>query len=160
MWHVVLGGLCAVAVLLRVVASRAQSKAEAAAQGSDAALPQAAVLALAKLRTRFLVVFLTVKFADWLQGPYFYDVLATKVHGSTGVQFSAAEVSALFLVGFCSSMLFGALAGSWADSVGRCVLRARARPATSLTSAYMREPPCRGQAWWRRGPGCAWTWQR
>lgn len=71
---------------------------------------------------------LLVRFADWLQGPYFYDLYANKIDSRTGELFTPGAVSTLFLVGFCSGMVFGTLAGSLADSFGRYGLCPRSSP--------------------------------
>ena len=69
------------------------------------------------IQTRFLSVFWLLRAADWLQGPYFYEVYASKVIG--GVQASFALVSRLFLTGFASTALFGPYVGRAADQYGR-----------------------------------------
>ena len=55
--------------------------------------------------------------ADWLQGPYFYEVYASKV--INGVAVSTQGVANLFLTGFGSTALFGAVVGGLVDSLGR-----------------------------------------
>lgn len=69
------------------------------------------------LRNRFLAVFWLYKMADWLQGPYFYDVYASKLIG--GLPVSADGVAKLFLAGFGSTMLVGPFVGSLVDALGR-----------------------------------------
>ena len=69
------------------------------------------------LQIRFLSVFWLLRCADWLQGPYFYEVYASKVFN--GVPASLALVSKLFLTGFASTALFGPLVGRALDSYGR-----------------------------------------
>jgi hypothetical protein len=69
------------------------------------------------LQMRFLGVFWLIRCADWLQGPYFYEVYASKVFN--GVQASLGLVSKLFLTGFASTALFGPLVGRAADTYGR-----------------------------------------
>lgn len=69
------------------------------------------------LQIQFLAVFWLLRCADWLQGPYFYEVYASKVFN--GVQASMATVSRLFLTGFASTALFGPLVGRAADQYGR-----------------------------------------
>ena len=66
------------------------------------------------LQIRFLSVFWLLRCADWLQGPYFYEVYASKVFN--GVPASLALVSKLFLTGFASTALFGPLVGRALDS--------------------------------------------
>jgi len=55
--------------------------------------------------------------AEWLQGPYFYEVYASKV--INGVAVSSQGVARLFLTGFGSTALFGAVVGGLIDSLGR-----------------------------------------
>jgi MFS family permease len=66
---------------------------------------------------RFLTVFWLIRMADWLQGPYFYEVYSSKMFD--GVQASLGLVSKIFLVGFASTGLFGPWIGKFVDSVGR-----------------------------------------
>ena len=72
------------------------------------------------LQRRFLTVFWLLRMADWLQGPYFYQVYASKTStiacsGST----DAAWVSRLFLTGFASTAIFGPIVGRACDAYGR-----------------------------------------
>ena len=69
------------------------------------------------LQWRFLIVFWLYKMADWLQGPYFYEVYASKI--INGVAVSSAGVARLFLTGFGSTALFGAVVGGLVDGLGR-----------------------------------------
>lgn len=66
---------------------------------------------------RYLPVFWLLRCADWLQGPYFYEVYASKQFG--GSPASLALISRLFLTGFASTALAGPLVGKWVDSAGR-----------------------------------------
>mmetsp|Transcript_53005 Transcript_53005/g.128588 ORF Transcript_53005/g.128588 Transcript_53005/m.128588 type:complete len:602 (+) Transcript_53005:72-1877(+) len=70
-----------------------------------------------QLQRKFLSVFWLLRCADWLQGPYFYEVYASKVFN--GVQASMALVSRLFLTGFASTALFGPVVGRAVDTYGR-----------------------------------------
>jgi MFS family permease len=72
---------------------------------------------VASLQLRFLTVFWLMRMADWLQGPYFYEVYSSKLIG--GLPVSLDLVSKLFLVGFASTGLFGPWMGRLVDSVGR-----------------------------------------
>ena len=111
-----------VALSLRLAANRLQSSGGGAASGnSSGEVAAEAKAALWSLRVRYLTVFLLMKFADWLQGSYFYEVYAAKNDSRTGEAFTPSAISSLFLVGFCSAMVCGAFAGSWADKFGRCV---------------------------------------
>lgn len=69
------------------------------------------------LQLRFLPVFWLMRMSDWMQGPYFYEVYASKVIGGRPV--SLETVSRLFLVGFASTGLFGPWVGRQVDSRGR-----------------------------------------
>eukprot|EP00934_Nitzschia_sp_Nitz4_P005792 Nitzschia sp. Nitz4//scaffold48_size128905//24678//26513//NITZ4_003583-RA/size128905-augustus-gene-0.19-mRNA-1//-1//CDS//3329552931//5782//frame0 len=69
------------------------------------------------LQRRFLLVFWLIRCADWLQGPYFYEVYATKHFG--GKKASMALVSRLFLTGFASTAFFGPWVGKAIDIYGR-----------------------------------------
>jgi MFS family permease len=73
--------------------------------------------AIQNLQRRFLAVFWLLRCADWMQGPYFYEVYASKMIG--GAQASMSLVSRLFLTGFASTALFGPSVGRAADQYGR-----------------------------------------
>jgi MFS transporter, MFS domain-containing protein family, molybdate-anion transporter len=61
---------------------------------------------------QFLFVYLIMMAADWLQGPYVYELYAH--YG-----FSRADNGILFIAGFGSSLVFGTWAGPLADRYGR-----------------------------------------
>jgi MFS family permease len=66
----------------------------------------------------YLSVFMLAMFADWLQGPYVYELYVS--YG-----FSTQEIAELFVCGFGSSMLVGTYVGGLADKWGRknmCIL--------------------------------------
>lgn len=65
-----------------------------------------------KFRWEFLSVWVIAVGADWLQGPYVYDL-----YDSYG--YSPHDINVLFVVGFGASMVFGTFVGSLADSLGR-----------------------------------------
>ena len=94
---------------LVVYGSRDRSEAGAAVQVKPADVKG--------LQWRFLAVFWAFKMADWLQGPYFYEVYASKI--INGVQVTTQGVARLFLTGFGSTALFGAIVGGLVDSLGR-----------------------------------------
>jgi len=73
--------------------------------------------AIKSLQIKFLAVFWLLRCADWLQGPYFYEVYSSKIFN--GVPASLAVVSKLFLTGFASTALFGPIVGRLSDSKGR-----------------------------------------
>lgn len=121
-WLTVLLGLSVTAAAVRGQASRLNRSVSVP---SDASTPadaeKGSARRLQSLKWRYLIVMLTVRFADWLQGPYFYELYAKKTDSRTGAQLSAGAVSTLFLVGFCASMAFGTVAGSLTDTFGRFV---------------------------------------
>ena len=66
---------------------------------------------------QYLAVMGIVMLADWLQGPYIYDLYMESL--------SEAQYSSLFLSGFLSSAVFGTPVGVLVDTIGRkrgCVL--------------------------------------
>lgn len=69
------------------------------------------------LQWRFLIVFWLMRLADWLQGPYFYEVYSSKI--INGMPVSLDMVSKIFLVGFATTGIFGPWIGRWVDSIGR-----------------------------------------
>jgi MFS family permease len=73
--------------------------------------------AVKSLQIRFLIVFWLLRCADWLQGPFFYEVYASKVFN--GAQASIGLISKLFLTGFASTALFGPIVGRASDQYGR-----------------------------------------
>ena len=106
LFNAVFGGLAATAVV-----------AKAATSGPADGKPRQADAAARELRRRFLPVFWLLRMADWLQGPYFYEVYASKVFD--GQPASLELVSRLFLAGFGSTALFGPYVGRLADARGR-----------------------------------------
>jgi hypothetical protein len=71
-----------------------------------------------RFQQQFLVVFLIMMAADWMQGPYVYNLYS--YYG-----FSRADNGVLFIAGFGSSLIFGTWAGPIADTYGRkftCIL--------------------------------------
>jgi len=72
---------------------------------------------ISSLQLRFLAVFWLLRCADWLQGPYFYEVYASKVFG--GQSASLTLISQLFLTGFASTALLGPFVGRATDTYGR-----------------------------------------
>lgn len=74
-------------------------------------------LEMARLRRRFLTVFWLFKMADWLQGPYFYDVYNSKV--INGQPVSTDMVARFFLTGFGTAAALGAWVGRLVDANGR-----------------------------------------
>lgn len=75
--------------------------------------PQAVVSSeFTRFQRSYVIVYLIMMGADWLQGPYVY---ALYKHYGYGI----AEIGMLFIVGFGSSMIFGTIVGSMADKYGR-----------------------------------------
>lgn len=96
--------------VLQAVDSRKDSEAAAAAA-------KAKPDSVKDLQRRFLAVFWLLRCADWLQGPYFYEVYASKIFG--GQPASMSMISRLFLTGFASTALFGPGVGRLIDTYGR-----------------------------------------
>jgi len=69
------------------------------------------------LQIKFLSVFWLLRLSDWLQGPYFYEVYASKIFN--GGPATLSMISQLFLTGFASTALFGPLVGRLSDQYGR-----------------------------------------
>jgi MFS family permease len=86
-------------------------------QKEDSSLQTEKPASIKALQTRFLAVFWLLRCSDWLQGPYFYEVYASKV--INGAQASMSLVSRLFLTGFASTAIFGPSIGRAADAYGR-----------------------------------------
>jgi MFS family permease len=74
--------------------------------------------AVASLQRRFLAVFWLFRLADWLQGPYFYSVYASKVMPG-GLTISEDTIAKLFLTGFGTTAILGPFIGNWIDRCGR-----------------------------------------
>jgi len=70
-----------------------------------------------RLQIRFLSVFYLLRCADWLQGPYFYEVYGSKIFN--GVPATIGIISKLFLAGFASTAIFGPFMGRFVDAKGR-----------------------------------------
>lgn len=68
--------------------------------------------AFAAFQRNFLLVYLIMMAADWMQGPYVYKLYA--YYG-----FSRSENGQLFIAGFGASLLFGTWVGPMADKYGR-----------------------------------------
>eukprot|EP00520_Triparma_pacifica_P001068 CAMPEP_0118667398 /NCGR_PEP_ID=MMETSP0785-20121206/19766_1 /TAXON_ID=91992 /ORGANISM="Bolidomonas pacifica, Strain CCMP 1866" /LENGTH=545 /DNA_ID=CAMNT_0006561851 /DNA_START=104 /DNA_END=1737 /DNA_ORIENTATION=+ len=70
------------------------------------------------LRLKFLPLFYILRLSDWLQGPYFYSVYATKTLAD-GTSYPLGLISKLFLTGFASTAIAGPWLGRVADTSGR-----------------------------------------
>lgn len=83
-------------------------------------------------QTYYLSAFLLAMFADWLQGPYIYELYIS--YG-----FNKAHVAELFLFGYASSMLCGTWIGGLADKYGRrnmCLLYCACYGASCVTKLF------------------------
>ena len=68
--------------------------------------------AFTAFQRNYLAVYLLAVFADWLQGPYVYELYV--YYG-----FDKGQISELFVCGFGSSMIVGTFVGGLADKLGR-----------------------------------------
>ena len=80
--------------------------------GDSSSLTEDQKKAHTKLIQKYLFVYLTATFSDWLQGPYVYALYSD--YG-----FQQHEIAQLFVAGFGSSMVFGSFVGGIADQGGR-----------------------------------------
>eukprot|EP00051_Salpingoeca_urceolata_P028781 m.488072 g.488072 ORF g.488072 m.488072 type:complete len:431 (+) comp25521_c0_seq1:92-1384(+) len=81
---------------------------------------------------RYLVVYLVMMAADWMQGPYVYALYS--FYG-----FTMEQNGQLFIVGFGTSMIFGIVAGSLVDKYGRklgCVMYGIVYMASCVTKHH------------------------
>jgi len=72
--------------------------------------------AFRRFQRSYLLVYLLMMSADWLQGPYVYALY--QHYG-----FDIGQIGVLFIVGFGSSLVFGTIVGSMADRYGRRLAR-------------------------------------
>jgi hypothetical protein len=100
--------LAALALFGKVV-----TRSKSSGSSEDSAKPEGVKL----LQAKFLVVFWLMRMADWLQGPYFYEVYSSKI--INGLPVSLDLVSKIFLVGFATTGIFGPFIGRFVDTVGR-----------------------------------------
>ena len=116
-----------------LVVACAATRIASRSKPSDQQAPKSA--GFLSLQRRFLAVFWAWKFADWLHGPYFYEVYASKVFD--GKPMGPEGIARMFLCGFGSSMLFGTFAGSLIDTIGRragCMAFAAMYVASALST--------------------------
>ena len=99
--------------LVSKVASVSASRAKSAEGGEESAKPAGVKV----LQAKFLIVFWLMRMADWLQGPYFYEVYSSKI--LNGLPVSLDLVSKIFLVGFATTGVFGPFIGRFVDTIGR-----------------------------------------
>eukprot|EP00754_Rhynchopus_humris_P007901 Rhum_TRINITY_DN13618_c0_g1::Rhum_TRINITY_DN13618_c0_g1_i1::g.62036::m.62036 len=107
--------LCAVLATSAVLSRRAKGKDGAAGGGggAEAATATGDAARERSVAMRYLVVFLTWKLGDWMQGPYFHEVYLEKARGDV------QAVAWYFLTGFLAAMVGGVFAGSVVDARGR-----------------------------------------
>eukprot|EP01040_Poterioochromonas_malhamensis_P008711 gene8711-9430_t len=110
-----LAGLSSLTLLWKFLDSR--QKDDTSSNKSDSNQVESKPSEVKSLQSRFLIVFWLLRMADWLQGPYFYEVYSSKI--INGNPLSMEMVSQLFLIGFASTGLFGPFMGQFVDSVGR-----------------------------------------
>lgn len=103
--------------LITIAAKLLQRRTGSKTDGETSSQTNLITPAVQSLQRRFLPVFWILRCADWLQGPYFYEVYASKVFN--GVSASLGLISQLFLTGFASTALFGPLVGRACDTYGR-----------------------------------------
>ena len=102
-------GLCVVALIIKLLTvNNGQAAKEKQATGPN----QSQESLLWNLQWRFFSAYFLAIFADWLQGPYIYQL-----YSSYG--FAEKEIAVLFLTGFASSSTFGTFTGPLADKFGR-----------------------------------------
>lgn len=112
LFNTTLFALALVIVFAKIILPRLASTKK-----DDSALSAEKPASIKALQRRFLAVFWLLRCSDWLQGPYFYEVYASKV--INGAQASMSLVSRLFLTGFASTAVFGPSIGRAADAYGR-----------------------------------------
>ena len=69
------------------------------------------------LQVKYLAVFWLLRMADWLQGPYFFEVFSSKT--SNGMPVTSDMVGKIFLLGFATTGLIGPFLGQLVDTYGR-----------------------------------------
>lgn len=113
-------GVAILAVCLQLFArQREQTKAAAAAAAvvnrggsSQDTKNSVATQRFNSFQNNYIIVFLLAMFADWLQGPYVYQLYVS--YG-----FDQSAIAELFVCGFLSSMIVGTFIGGLADKLGR-----------------------------------------
>jgi len=113
-FHSALASLALMTISLRLYQSR---EIKISDKNNDGAVVKEKPKAIKNLQMRFLAVFWLLRCADWLQGPYFYEVYASKMFN--GASASLSLISRLFLVGFASTAVFGPFVGRLSDVYGR-----------------------------------------
>ena len=100
-------GLC---VLALVIKCKQWASKDGGIEGQSKSLDQEQILW--QLQLKFFSAYFLALFADWLQGPYIYQL-----YSSYG--FAEHRIALLFLTGFASSSTFGTFTGPLADKFGR-----------------------------------------
>jgi MFS family permease len=107
---------CGLVVLCFVTSALKRSDADGrprAGSSSSKGAAGAPPKGFASFQRQYIAVMSIIMLADWLQGPYIYD-LYTETHKLTEAQYSS-----LFLSGFLSSAVFGTPVGVLVDTIGR-----------------------------------------
>lgn len=117
LFHSALTTLALMTISLRLYQAKENKKIAASSDNDTNAVEKEKPKSVKNLQWRFLTVFWLLRCADWLQGPYFYQVYASKIFN--GAPVSLALISQLFLVGFASTAVFGPLMGRLSDAYGR-----------------------------------------
>lgn len=94
-----------------VIVQRVRSKSSQSSNSKDASAG-AYTDDFKSFQRNFLLVWFLASFADWMQGPYVYNLY--RHYG-----YDYATIAWLFVVGFGSSMVFGTVVASLADKYGR-----------------------------------------
>jgi len=87
-------------------------ESESAPKVNDGGGNVAKMRAFEQFQRWYIVIFLLVMLADWMQGPYVY-----KLYSAYGIP--TADIAILFIIGFGASGVSGAFIGSLADKWGR-----------------------------------------
>ena len=99
---------------LRFQANRVQQQRDAAALASSTTSDEIdiATSEFKAFQRNYLLVFLVMMFADWLQGPYTYALYA--YYG-----YNIQQIGVLFSIGYGTSLLAGIFIGAVTDKLGR-----------------------------------------
>uniref|UniRef100_A0A7S2GU32 Molybdate-anion transporter n=1 Tax=Octactis speculum TaxID=3111310 RepID=A0A7S2GU32_9STRA len=110
MFNALFAGLLATVFSLKTIGAKGLAT-------KDDAAPKEIDPKVKSLQWRFLAVFWLFRLAEWLQGPYFYEVYASKV--INGIVVTQDMIGYLFLSGFLTTALLGPVCGKLVDGFGR-----------------------------------------
>lgn len=111
----VFAALLVALLVFRSVARVGKGNGDSAANGSPLGTASGKSVASPEFiafQRKYVLVYLFMMAADWLQGPYVYALY-------THYGYNISQIGVLFIVGFGSSLLFGTIVGSMADKYGR-----------------------------------------